>query len=234
MSRDLQIRSPLQNSIQQHSNRAAGSLLARQIQLFSYEGTERSLAPEKDTAIVDTTGGSVTMLLPVGSDAIKGLPLFFYKKVAGNTLTVARATGSLQTIEGSSSTAVTAVNAVIALFWDGSVWRRYNASVASLATALLVANNLGDIGDQVTARGNLGLSKEYVPLRVTTLVGSNVYRVICKYAGTVSRLDSIIEGVLTTGDATLQALDVLGKLLGGLVHGRNCTPWPGTARGMGA
>lgn len=204
MSRDLQIRSPLQNSIQQHNNRAAGSLIAKQIQSFSYEGTARSLDPEKDTAIVDTTGGTVTMLLPVGSDANKGLPFFFYKLVAGNTLTVARATGSGQTIEGATSVSATGIGACIAMFWDGSTWRRVNASVAA-ATGLLAANNLSDLANATTARTNLAVNKQYVPLRVATLVGTGVYRVISKWAGTLSLIDSIIEGALTTGNATLTA-----------------------------
>lgn len=229
MSRDLQIRSPLQNSIQQHNNRAAGSLIAKQIQSFTYEGTARSLDPEKDTAIVDTTGGTVTMLLPVGSDANKGLPFFFYKLVAGNTLTVARATGSGQTIEGATSVSATGIGACIAMFWDGSTWRRVNASVAA-ATGLLAANNLSDLANATTARTNLAVNKVYVPLRVSTLVGSGVYRVISKYAGTVTLVDSIIEGVLTTADATLQA-KLNGSNIGSTTTGLITITQAGSAAG---
>lgn len=231
MSRDLQIRSPLTRSLQQHANRAAGSLIAKQLQSFTFEGTARSLDPEKDTALVDTTGGTVTMLLPVGSDDIAGLPLFFYKTVAGNTLTVARATGSGQTIEGSTSVSTTGINTCIAVFWDriGGTWRRLNASVAA-GTGLLAANNLSDLASAVTARTNLSVNKEYIPLRVTTLVGSGVYRTICKYAGTVTLIDSIIEGLLTTGDATLQA-KLNGSNIGSTTTGLITITQSGSAAG---
>jgi hypothetical protein len=43
----------------------------------------------------------------------------------------------------------------------------------------------------------------FVPVRVTTLVGANVYRQISIHAGRVVKIWSVIEGVLTTGDATL-------------------------------
>ena len=55
----------------------------------------------------------------------------------------------------------------------------------------------------VEARENLGLNKVYIPIRVATLLGTGVSRVISKYAGTLTRVDSITEGVLTVGDATL-------------------------------
>ncbi len=199
MSRDLQIRSDLQNSVQQHANRAAGSLIARQLQAFTASG---SLDSNKDTALCDTSGGTITMQLPLGEDKVKGLPFLFYKTDAANTLTVARKTGSGQTIEGSTSVSTTAVNTVIAVFWDGTVWRRLNASVAA-ATGLLAANDLGDVADVPTARENLGLNKIYVPLRVTTLVGTGVYRTLAPAAGTILKIHSIIEGALTTGNATL-------------------------------
>lgn len=199
MSRDLQIRSDLSNSVQQHANRAAGSLIARQLQAFTASG---SLDPNKDTALCDTTDGTITMQLPLGEDKVKGLPFLFYKTAAANTLTVARKTGSGQTIEGSTSVNTTAVNTVIAVFWDGTVWRRLNASVAA-GTGLLAANDLSDVADVPTARANLGLDKIYVPLRVTTLVGTGVYRTLAPAAGEVTAIHSIIEGVLTTGNATL-------------------------------
>lgn len=47
--------------------------------------------------------------------------------------------------------------------------------------------------------------KYLVPVRVATLVGANVYFGIAPFAGRVVKLWSITEGVLTTGDATLQA-----------------------------
>jgi hypothetical protein len=43
----------------------------------------------------------------------------------------------------------------------------------------------------------------FVPLRVATLVGTGVYRQLSIYAGRVVKIWSVIEGVLTTGDATL-------------------------------
>lgn len=45
----------------------------------------------------------------------------------------------------------------------------------------------------------------FVPVRVATLVGANVYRALSIYAGRVVKVWSVIEGVLTTGDATLTA-----------------------------
>jgi hypothetical protein len=120
-------------------------------------------------------------------------------------------------------------NTIIALFWDGLTYRRWNASVAA-GTGLLAANDLSDLNSIVTARTNLGVNKEYIPLRVTTLVGSNVYRVICKYAGTVTRVDSITEGVLTTGDATLQS-KLNGSNIGSTTTGLITITQSGSAAG---
>lgn len=57
----------------------------------------------------------------------------------------------------------------------------------------------------VAARTVLGTNKEYIPLRVNTLVGTGVSRVISKYAGTLSLIDTIIEGSLAVAAATLTA-----------------------------
>lgn len=45
----------------------------------------------------------------------------------------------------------------------------------------------------------------FVPVRVATLVGTGVYRQLSIYAGRVVKIWSVIEGVLTTADATLTA-----------------------------
>ena len=179
----LQIRSDLRNTIQQHNNRAAGSLIARQLKAITASASILEDFPQFDTFMCDTTAGSITMTLPTGTDAVIGLPVWFYKTVAGNTLTVQRLAGSGNTIEGSTSVATTGVNTFIALFWDGSTWRRWNASVAA-GTGLLAA---------------------YGPVRVATLVGTGQYWAYCPYAGTVTSIVSITEGILTTGDATLTA-----------------------------
>lgn len=47
--------------------------------------------------------------------------------------------------------------------------------------------------------------RKFVPLRVDTLVGAGVYRQLSIYAGRVVKIWSVINGVLTTGDATLTA-----------------------------
>lgn len=45
--------------------------------------------------------------------------------------------------------------------------------------------------------------RRFVPVRVATLVGTNVYRQLSIFAGRVVKIWSVTEGVLTTGDATL-------------------------------
>jgi hypothetical protein len=47
--------------------------------------------------------------------------------------------------------------------------------------------------------------RRFVPVRVATLVGANVYRQLSIVAGRVVKVWSVTEVVLTTGDATLTA-----------------------------
>jgi hypothetical protein len=51
----------------------------------------------------------------------------------------------------------------------------------------------------------LAMRRFFVPVRVATLVGANVYRSISPFAGRVVKIWSVTEGVLTTADATLTA-----------------------------
>lgn len=57
--------------------------------------------------------------------------------------------------------------------------------------------------DEERTRAALASTRVFVPLRVNTLVGAGVSRVQSPYAGKVVQIWSVIEGVLTTGDATL-------------------------------
>ncbi|MER9017360.1 hypothetical protein [Mesorhizobium sp. M0898] len=58
------------------------------------------------------------------------------------------------------------------------------------------------MGEDVLAEYD-ALRTAFVPVRVATLVGANVYRNVSAYAGRVTKIMSVTEGVLTTGDATL-------------------------------
>ncbi len=49
----------------------------------------------------------------------------------------------------------------------------------------------------------LDLNRIYVPATVTTLVGANTYMTVAPRAGRITKVWSVIEGVLTTADATL-------------------------------
>lgn len=59
--------------------------------------------------------------------------------------------------------------------------------------------------DEHILRAVIDGQRVFVPVRVTTLVGANVYRVLSPVAGKVVQISSVIEGVLTVGDATLTA-----------------------------
>ena len=87
---------------------------------------------------------------------------------------------------------------------SAGVWVRMGYdTLISPSGSLLAANNLNDLGTAATARANLGVNKLYVPIDVTTLVGTGVYYAVAPVAGTISKIYSVIEGALTTGNATL-------------------------------
>lgn len=68
--------------------------------------------------------------------------------------------------------------------------------------------------DELRLRAALSGLRVFVPLRVATLVGTGVYRVQSPVRGKIVQINSIIEGVLTTGDATLT-----GKIGGTAITG---------------
>lgn len=72
---------------------------------------------------------------------------------------------------------------------------------------LLAANNLSDVGAAATARANLGggANKVVVPMGDVSLVGATaaVLRTVAPVAGTVDVIRTVLNGALTTGDATL-------------------------------
>ena len=58
-------------------------------------------------------------------------------------------------------------------------------------------------GVWVDFRSALDAKTMIVPLTIETLVGANAYRAVAPVAGKITKVWSITEGVLTTGDATL-------------------------------
>jgi hypothetical protein len=92
---------------------------------------------------------------------------------------------------------------------DG-VWVRMGQdALVAPAGALLAASNLADLADAATARDELGggANKMLLEIRDIDLVGANteVKRVVSPIAGTIEKIYSVIDGALTTGNATLTA-----------------------------
>jgi hypothetical protein len=93
---------------------------------------------------------------------------------------------------------------------SGGVWVRMGQdALVAPAGALLAASNLSDLGDKATARANLGggADKIVLEIRDINLVGATaeVKRTVSPVAGTIDKIYSVIDGALTTGDATLTA-----------------------------
>lgn len=80
-----------------------------------------------------------------------------------------------------------------------------------------LGKSLVDAEAPAEARALLQDNVGYVPLRVSTLVGTGVSRVISPYAGTLTRVRTITEGVLTVGDATLTSKINGSAVTGGVI-----------------
>lgn len=91
------------------------------------------------------------------------------------------------------------------------------SNTASADGDLVAANNLSDVSSAATARANLGANKVALTVRIATLVGTGTTRVVSPVAGLVTKVWSVIEGALTTGNATLTSKIGATAITNGLV-----------------
>lgn len=90
---------------------------------------------------------------------------------------------------------------------DQTVAKTHGANTRSIAGIIagLDAQGVHVLLCEAALAGYLANRRVFVPLRVATLVGAGVYRQLSIHAGRVVKIWSVIEGVLTTADATLTA-----------------------------
>ncbi|ACF01859.1 hypothetical protein Rpal_3357 [Rhodopseudomonas palustris TIE-1] len=90
---------------------------------------------------------------------------------------------------------------------DQTVAKTSGSGTRSIAGIVAHVSSLGVVVcfDEDDLATFLATRRVAVPLRVATLVGTNVYRTLSTFAGRIVKIWSITEGVLTTGDATLTA-----------------------------
>lgn len=110
----------------------------------------------------------------------------FWSKAAAKGITAAGLTNPVPLTQGGTG-ATSAADA------------RTNLGGTTVGKALFTA------ATAAAARTTLGGGANKIPLTVTatTLVGTGVYRVVTPVAGTVTKIYSVIDGALTTGNATL-------------------------------
>jgi hypothetical protein len=88
---------------------------------------------------------------------------------------------------------------------DATVAKTNGSNTRSVAGIVAGVDDLGVhvLFSETALAAYLANRRVFVPVRVATLVGAGVYRQLSVYAGRVVKIWSVIEGVLTTGDATL-------------------------------
>lgn len=194
----------LSDAVQQSAAESIASLVSQQFADAIYDASFTMLV-DIDRSQVDATDGDITVTIPAAADLVVGKPYLIEKLGADNEVTVTFASGD--TYLGDATVVLAGDGDMIGFIVDptGLLKPAFPPPLAATvpAGALAIAENLGDLDDVVEARTNLSINKVYLPLRVATLVGSNVYRVLSPYAGTVTSIRTVTEGVLTTGDATL-------------------------------
>jgi hypothetical protein len=102
---------------------------------------------------------------------------------------------------------------------DQTVAKTNGSNTRSAAGIVAGVDSLGIhvLVDETLLAAYLANRRVFVPLRIATLVGSNVYRTLAPVAGRVVKIWSITEGALTTGDATLTAKIGATAITGGVI-----------------
>ena len=178
----------LDTAVQQTENLPIATMVSQQI-VDTITASTYTMPVDADRFPVDTTAADCTFTVPLATDLIKGKP-YIIEKVAGANDIVVTLSGTDE-FEGETTLTISETDAPFVFISDGTTLRRAGAGAPPTAE--------GALADRIA----LGLNKVYLPIRVATLVGTGVYRITSPYAGTITGIRSIIEGVLTTGNATL-------------------------------
>lgn len=158
---------------------------------------------------VDNTNGQAG---DVTATAKRGI-FRFGNSLAGDAITAAQI-GDVcyivddQAVAKTSGGATRSVAGIIDDVDSSGVWVRMGLeSYVSPAGGLLAANNLSDLNTPATARTNLGggANKVCLPMGPVSLVGADtkVLRIVSPVAGDIAAIRTVLNGALTTGDATL-------------------------------
>lgn len=161
MSIDTQGIAPMGQTVQQHNDAPLAAIKADQARTLTASDTQHL---EYQRHIVDTTSGNVTVTLKPLADWPPYVPYYFQKVAAANTMTI-DADGS-ETIEGNATLAVTADNAVVALYSDGTEIRRYVEGGAG-ATATLDSLGGTTVGKAVFTAANAAAAQTAIGATAT-------------------------------------------------------------------
>ncbi len=150
----------------------------------------------------DGSDGDLTVKVKVGT--------FLYGNSSSTDEITAADIGNLcyiaddQTVAKTSASSTRSPAGYIVDVNDEGVWVTTGLGLlVSPSGALTVANNLSDLASAATARGNLGVNKINLVIPVGSLTGTGVFRTVAPISGTISKITSVTNGALATGDATL-------------------------------
>lgn len=123
-----------------------------------------------------------------------------------------------QTVARTSGSATRSKAGIVADVDELGVWVDMGvATLNSPASALLAANNLADLGSAAAARAELATDRLYLTLAGVALDGSDTYHLPAPRAGTITAIRTVIDGALTTGNATITASIGGDPVTGGVV-----------------
>lgn len=123
-----------------------------------------------------------------------------------------------QTVARTSGSATRSKAGIVADVDALGVWVAMGVATQNTpAAALLPANNLSDVASAAAARAELGAHRIYLTLTGVALDGTDTYRLPAPLAGTITAIRTVIDGALTTGNATLTAAIEGAPVTGGVV-----------------
>jgi hypothetical protein len=200
---DTQGITPLSESVQQHANDPLAAVKADQAKTLTASDTQ-NLHYQRHLA--DTSSASITITCKPAAEWPPFLPYHFQKVSASNSMII-DGDGS-ETVDGAATITITENGGVVSLYSDGTTIRRWSAGSATASAAAPIAKS--------------DVQSFPIPGRVD-LIGANAYQIRFRmgFAGTFTRISSVMSGAALDADAVGTLLIAGGAVTGGVVTHAN-------------